>query len=52
MKSVRMLATGHELKIERNWVTGNYPGICFTTLGPDPVLPDPVDTVVVVELKE
>ena len=52
VKAVRMLATGHELKIERNWITNNYPDICFTTLGPDPVLPDPVDTVVVVELKE
>lgn len=52
VKAVRMLATGHELKVERNWITNNYPGICFVSLGPDPVLPDETDTVVMVELKE
>ncbi|NLX83161.1 MAG: alpha-L-fucosidase [Clostridiales bacterium] len=52
VKSVRLLATGQELKIERNWVTNNYPDICFVSLGPDPVLPDETDTVVMVELKE
>ena len=48
----RLLANGHELRIEHNWITSNYPDYCFTSLGPDPVLPDPADTVVMVELKE
>ena len=52
VKAVRLLATGHELRIEHNWITSNYPDYCFTSLGPDPVLPDPADTVVMVELKE
>ena len=50
VKAIRLLATGHELKIERNWITNNYPDICFTSFGPDPVPPDPCDAVVKVEL--
>ena len=51
VKAIRLLSTGHELKIERNWITNNYPDICFTSFGPDPVPPDLTDTVVKVELK-
>ncbi|MGI6687253.1 MAG: alpha-L-fucosidase [Christensenellales bacterium] len=51
IKSVRLLSTGHELPIERDWITNNYPDIVFVSFGPDPVPPDETDTVVVVELK-
>lgn len=33
-------------------MSGNYPDLAFADLGPDPVLPDPVDTVLEVTLKE
>ncbi len=52
IKSVRLLSTGHELPLQRNWITNNYPDISFVSFGPDPVPPDETDTVVVVELKE
>lgn len=52
VKAVRLLATGHELSIKPNWITGNYPDICFVNMGPDPVPPDATDTVVMVELKD
>ena len=34
-----------------NWVHSGYPEILFADLGPDPILPDPVDTVLEVRLK-
>jgi alpha-L-fucosidase len=52
LESIRLLSDGHEIRIPKNWITGNYPGIVFADLGPDPVLPDPVDTVLEVTLKE
>ena len=51
VKKIRLLATGTELKIQRNWITGNYPDVVFVSLGDKPDLPDPVDTVIEVELK-
>lgn len=51
VKKIRLLATGSELKIEKNWITGNYPDIVFTSLGESPDLPDAIDTVIEVELK-
>ena len=51
VKKIRLLATGTELKIERNWVTNNYADVVFVSLGESPDLPDPVDTVIEVELK-
>lgn len=51
VKKIRLLATGTELKIERNWVTNNYADVVFVCLGESPDLPDPVDTVIEVELK-
>ena len=42
---MRMLADGRELPVPSEWYTGNYPDIAFADLGSDPVLPDPVDTV-------
>ena len=50
--SVRLLADGSEVPISRNWIYSNYPDIVFADLGPDPMLPDPVDTVLAVTLKE
>lgn len=52
IKKVRLVQDGTELQIQNNWITGNYPGIAFVTFGESPVLPDPVDTVIEVELFE
>ena len=47
----RLLADGSELSIIENWITQNYPDVVFVSLGEDPRLPDPVDTVIEVTLK-
>lgn len=52
VKSIHWLATGSEVPISTSWVHSDYPGIVFANLGPDPVLPDPVDTVLEVTLKD
>ena len=49
--SVRRLADGSEVPISASWVHSDYPELAFADLGPDPVLPDPVDTVLEVRLK-
>lgn len=49
---VRYLATGAEAPLANMWTSNNYPDIVFADLGEDPVLPDPVDTVLEVTLKE
>ena len=49
---IRYLATGAEVPVSVSWVHSDYPEIVFADLGPDPVLPDPVDTVLEVILKE
>ncbi|MGI6184225.1 MAG: alpha-L-fucosidase [Candidatus Fimadaptatus sp.] len=51
VKCIRLLKDGSEMPIERNWMTGNYPDIVFVSFGDNPQLPDPVDTVIKVELK-
>lgn len=48
---IRLLETGAELKIDNGWITDNYPNIVFVSLGPDPALPNPTDTVIEVTLK-
>lgn len=48
---VRMLADGAEIPLSDSWVHSDYPDITFVELGPDPVLPDPVDTVMEITLK-
>lgn len=48
---IRYLATGAEIEISTSWVHSDYPEIVFADLGPDPVLPDEVDTVIEVVLK-
>ncbi len=50
VKKIRLVSTGTEVPIADNWVSRNYPDITFADLGNDPVLPDPVDTVIEVEL--
>ena len=52
VESIRYLATGAEVPISTSWVHSDYPDIVFADLGPDPVLPDPVDTVLDVTLRE
>ncbi len=51
IKKIRLLATGTELKIADSWITSNYPGIVFVSFGPNPQMPDDIDTVIEVELK-
>lgn len=49
--NMQLLASGRKIPISASWVHSDYPQIVFADLGPDPVLPDPVDTVLRVELK-
>ena len=49
--SMRRVADGAEVPISTSWVHSDYPGIAFADLGPDPVLPDPVDTVLAVRVR-
>ncbi len=51
IKAIRFLATGAEIPISTSWVHSDYPEIVFADLGDDPVLPDPIDTVIEVVLK-
>ncbi|MDR2750226.1 MAG: alpha-L-fucosidase, partial [Clostridiales bacterium] len=52
IKSMRLISTGSELDLSDSWVLWSYPGIPFVSFGDSPLLPDPVDTVVEVELKQ
>ena len=52
VKAIRYLATGAEVPISTSWVHSDYPDILFADLGPDPILPDSVDTVLEVVLKQ
>lgn len=52
IKAIRYLATGAEIPISSSWVHSSYPQIVFADLGPDPELPDRVDTVIEVTLAE
>lgn len=51
IRRMRLLATEEEIPVTTSWVHSDYPQIVFADLGLDPVLPDPVDTVLEVELK-
>ncbi len=51
IEKIRMLSTGAEVPVAQGWIYDNYPDVVFADLGPDPVLPDPVDTVLEVTLK-
>jgi alpha-L-fucosidase len=50
IKKVRLLSTGAELPIVSGWITDNYPNLAFVSFGDSPLLPDPIDTVIEVEL--
>ena len=49
--SIRRLADGSEVKLSQSWVHSDYPGLAFADLGPDPALPDPIDTVLEIRLR-
>lgn len=51
IRAIRRLADGSEVPLSTSWVHSDYPEIVFAELGPDPVLPDPVDTVLKIELQ-
>ena len=46
------LHNGQDANMDAGWVQGGYPGVTFVNLGPNPVLPDPADTVLAVERLE
>ena len=50
-RSIRRLADGSEVPLSTSWVHSDYPHLAFADLGPDPVLPDAVDTVLEVRLR-
>ncbi len=50
IKKCRVLATGAEIHISADWATSNY-AVPFISYGENPILPDPTDFVVEVELK-
>ncbi|WP_455616923.1 alpha-L-fucosidase [Eisenbergiella sp.] len=50
VRKIRLISSGAEVPIANNWVSNNYPEITFADLGQNPILPDPVDTVLEVEL--
>lgn len=52
VKGIRALATGYEVPISTSWVHSDYPDILFANLGPNPVLPDPIDYVLAVEMED
>ncbi len=49
---VRALDDGHEVPHLQRMDAQRLPDIAFVDLGPDPVLPDPVDYVLEVEMAE
>ena len=51
IRSIRLLRDGTELRVVDNWIVNNYPDAAFVKLSDTPFLPDPIDTVVKIELK-
>lgn len=55
IQKVRLLQTGIELPLGKNWMTANYPDYTFIALNPNTgftySLPDPIDTVIEITLK-
>jgi len=49
-KTERILSNGSEIAVVEDWVTSNYGGIPFVSFGESPLLPDPVDTVIEVDI--
>lgn len=52
IRKVRALDTGRELPLSTSWVHSDYPELAFIDPGPDPILPDPVDYVLEVEMAD
>jgi len=52
IRKIRLLRDGSELRVANSWITDNYPEYAFVSFGDSPELPDPIDTVIEVELKE
>jgi alpha-L-fucosidase len=50
IKRIWLVSTGAEIHIVNDWVSAGYPDTVFIKFGDSPLLPDPVDTVVGVEL--
>jgi len=51
VKKIRYLGSKAEIPNSTSWVHSDYPDIVFADLGPDPILPDEIDTVLEVTLK-
>lgn len=52
VKQVRLLSDGSELPIADTWMVNNYLDVVFVDISATPYLPDGVDTVVEIKLKE
>ena len=52
VEAIRNLADGSEVPISTSWVHSDYPELIFADLGPDPILPDRVDTVLEVRIRQ
>lgn len=52
IKSMRRVADGTEVPLSTSWMHSDYPHLAFADLGADPVLPDPVDTVLAIEMMD
>ncbi len=52
IKSIRLLCDGTEVKLADNWMVENYPDAVFVDVSATVYLPDSVDTVLKIELKE
>lgn len=52
VKHICYLRDGAEISISKSWVRRDYPEYVFAELGENPLLPDKIDTVIEVELKE
>ncbi len=52
IKSIRLLCDGTEVKLADNWMVENYPDAVFVDVSSTVYLPDSVDTVLKIELKE
>ena len=51
IESMNLLDGGQPVPISTSWVHSDYPQIVFADLGENPILPDPVDTVLEIRLK-
>ena len=52
IKSIRLLCDGTEIKLADNWMVENYPDAVFVDVSSTVYLPDSVDTVLKIKLKE